>query len=105
MTESPNHWWAISWTSSPASGGPAKTGRFWVSRAYPASPWRSTIAPVAEKGYGPNRSASHFTTSGTRARIRALSFATVVSAAVNTSMPSAVVEDFVSKRPMATVAR
>ncbi len=77
VTESPNHWCAISWTSVPMSGGPGgKTGRFCVSSAYPASSSRSTIAPVAENGYGPKCSASHATTSGTRPTVRALALAT-----------------------------
>lgn len=87
------------------SGGPGKTGRFCVSSAYPESSSRSTIAPVAEKGYGPKCSASHATTSGIRATVRALASATSGSTAVNTVMPPAVVDVFVSNSPMARVAR
>ena len=45
---------------------PGKTGLVWVSRAYPTSLRRSTIAPVEEKGYGPKFSSAHSMISGIR---------------------------------------
>ncbi|BFO22603.1 hypothetical protein SHKM778_89910 [Streptomyces sp. KM77-8] len=105
VTESPYHWWAISWTSSPIPGAPGKTGRFCVSSAYPASPGRSTIAPVEENGYGPKAFSAQATTSGSRASTARLAAACSGSTAVNTGSPPSVTVRRTSYLPMASVAR
>ena len=50
VTESPNHWWAISCASVSASGAPSNTGLVCVSSAYPAPALWSTIAPAFSNG-------------------------------------------------------
>src|SRR4051812_27106224 len=67
-TESPNHWWAFSWTttyiaSPPTQNTPSYTGLVWSSIANSSDAFGTTTPPCASNGYGPNRPDSQSRTS------------------------------------------
>src|ERR1700755_119171 len=73
-TESPNHWWAFSWTITdvvaPEAQKPApNVGRVWFSSAKLIVSGGTTVPPRASNGYGPNSVLSQSVISAVRSTL------------------------------------